>query len=204
MTQPYQSLTLITKETQVTNCRYYHAKDAKSGVIYVGGIGGNFDSPAKNLYSTLPQKLQTENISGLRVQFRYPTDLEESIEDVLVGARFLESQGVIALGLVGHSFGGAVVIQAATELSTAKTVVTLATQEFGAEVVNEFSAGTSILLIHGGNDETLSVQNSRLVFRIAREPKRLVVLESTGHGLTESAYEVYEIVHDWLLKELKS
>ncbi len=201
--QQFLPITLINKDEHVTNCRYYPVKGSKKGVILVGGIGGNFDSPAKNLYPKLAIKLSQEGINALRVQFRYPTDLEESVQDVLVGAEFLNSEGVLALGLVGHSFGGVVVIQASTKLDTAKAVVTLATQSYGGDVVADLPAHTSIMLIHGSDDETLSPQNSSRLYDIAREPKELHILEGNGHGLVESADEVFRLVYSWLIKKLE-
>jgi hypothetical protein len=47
------------------------------------------------------------------VRFRHPTRLEESILDVLAGINYLQSEGMKVIALTGHSFGGAVVIQAA-------------------------------------------------------------------------------------------
>ena len=169
----------------------------------VGGIGGDFDSPAKNLYPKLAAKLASEGINALRVQFRYPTDLNESVHDVFAGVKFLQNEGVEALGLMGHSFGGAVVIRAGTKLEAVKTVVALATQGLGADVVADLSPHASILLIHGTNDEPLSPENSSLVYSLAKEPKKLEILEGNRHGLDESAEQVFQIVHDWLIKELK-
>ncbi len=114
----------------------------------------------------------------------------------------MESEGAKALGLIGHSFGGAVVIQAASKADTVKTVVTLATQSFGAEVVAKLVEGTSILLMHGADDETLSPRNSRIVYDLAREPKELMILPGNGHGLVESASEVYMQVYKWLIEQL--
>jgi hypothetical protein len=37
------------------------------------------------------------------------------MQDLLTVAKFLHSEGAVALGLVEHSFGGAVVIQAAQD-----------------------------------------------------------------------------------------
>lgn len=47
-----------------------------------------------------------------RVRFRNPRVLEEAVFDVEEGLRYLESLGVRAFGVVGHSFGGAVALQA--------------------------------------------------------------------------------------------
>jgi hypothetical protein len=201
--QEFLPITLITRTDEVTNCRYYQAKDAKKAVIFVGGIGGDYDSPAKNLYPNLAAKISNEGISALRVQFRYPTLLEESVQDVLSGAKFLESEGVEALGLVGHSFGGAVVVQAGVKLRFVKTVVTLATQGFGAEVVAELPPYASILVLHGVKDETLSPDNSRLVYSLAHGHKKIIFFKGDRHGLDESADRVLEAVYEWLKEELK-
>jgi dienelactone hydrolase len=195
-------ITLTSRNNAITEARYYPVKGAKAGVIFVGGIGGDFDSPAKNLYPQLASDLPKETISALRVQFRYPTLLEESVQDVLVGAKFLHSEGVDSLGLVGHSFGGAVVIQAGIILDYVKTVVTLATQSFGAEDVAALSTHASILLIHGQVDETLSPRNSELIYNLARGEKKLEILDRNRHGLDESAGQVYSLVHDWLKAKL--
>jgi len=117
----YRTVRLAISETgNVVECRYYKAEvtDSKSAVIYVGGVGGGWDSPAKELYPRLSQKLaKDDGINSLRIRFRYSTDLEESILDVLAGIEFLtQEEGITSIGLVGHSFGGAVVISAASML----------------------------------------------------------------------------------------
>ena len=137
------------------DCRYYHTAGASKAVIWVGGVGDGWDTPARGLYPLLSQKLIRKEINSLRVRFRYPTDLYESVLDVIEGIHFLEQQGIKSVGLVGHSFGGAVVIQAAAaaEASSSSdsvwTVVTLSTQSYGAEGVSRLKKGSSILLIHG-------------------------------------------------------
>jgi dienelactone hydrolase len=202
MQQEFLPITLISRGDEATNCRYYPAKNSKGGVIFVGGIGGNFDSPSKNLYPKLSVKLCNEGIAALRVQFRFPTDFMESVQDVLAGAKFLQSEGANALGLVGHSFGGAVVIQAGTKLESVKTVITLSTQGFGADTVPDLASHASLLLIHGARDETLPPKNSIIVYRLAEGHKKIKILKGNRHGLDESADEVYSVVHQWLTGEL--
>jgi dienelactone hydrolase len=50
---------------------------------------------------------------------------------VLVGVNFLKQGGVDYIALVGHSFGGAVVIMAATMSTEVKAVVGLSSQTYG-------------------------------------------------------------------------
>ena len=89
-------LTLSQTGNNIVECRYYKAgftDSSKAAVIYVGGIGGGWDSPSKELYPRLSQKLAKENgINSLRIQFRFSTDLEESIVDVLAGLNFLPNK----------------------------------------------------------------------------------------------------------------
>ncbi|MBA7486872.1 hypothetical protein ES707_22434 [subsurface metagenome] len=61
------------------------------------------------------------------MQYRHPTDLVESAVDTILATRYLDSQGVSAIGLVGHSLGGAVVIQAAASDPAVRVVVTIST-----------------------------------------------------------------------------
>src|SRR5512138_2995126 len=84
-----------------------------AGVVLVGGVGGGFDSPSRDLYGRLQRLLPAEGMSVVRVRFRLPGDLDEAALDVRAGVAVLEARGVERIGLVGHSFGGAVVIRAA-------------------------------------------------------------------------------------------
>ena len=149
----YRLVKLLTSHQQKTDCRYYYAcEDAKKAVIYFGGIGGGWDSPARELYLKLSRKVISNGISSLRIRYRHPTYLDECVKDVIAGIKFLENNRIQSVGLVGHSLGGAVVIKAST--SIVRTVVTLATQSYGAvEPVSELGQkGCSILLIHGTDD----------------------------------------------------
>jgi pimeloyl-ACP methyl ester carboxylesterase len=182
--------------------RYYQAAGAVNAAIFVGGIGGDWDTPAIDLYPRAAEALLSKLVSSLRIQFRYPTNLDESVLDVLAGATFLEAEGIDRLALAGHSFGGAVVIRAAAVTDAARTVITLASQAYGAETVGHLPLDCSILLIHGARDEILSPDNSAYIYQLAHDPKKLVVLEGAGHSLQESAAEVQRLVLEWLTKEI--
>ena len=188
------------------DCRYYHTVGASKAVIWVGGVGGGWDTPARGLYPILSQKLIKKQINSLRIRFRYPTDLYESVLDVIEGIHFLEKQGIESVGLVGHSFGGAVVIQAAAADAASSdlvwTVVTLSTQSYGAEGVSRLKRASSILLIHGTDDKVLPPYCSSNVYNLANDPKEIIFYKGATHGLDEVAGEVHQKVHDWLVKYL--
>ncbi len=198
----YMPVKLSTDRGEI-DTRYYESNLHEMAVIFVGGVGGGFDSPAKELYPRLCLELLPMGISSLRVAFRHPTDLDESILDVLAGLSFLKSKGARAVCLVGHSFGGAVVINSAVHADIVNTVITLATQCFGADAVAKLKQGCSILLIHGSNDQVLPPYCSSMVYDKAHEPKRLLIYEGAGHGLDESAEKVHKAVFDWITDWIK-
>jgi pimeloyl-ACP methyl ester carboxylesterase len=182
--------------------RYAEAPGDRA-VCFVGGVGGGFDSPARDLYGRLADSLPEEGIATLRVRFRQPTQLEESVAaDLSAGLAELERWTKRRMGFVGHSFGGAVVIRAAAAAERVRAVVTLATQSYGAGLAAELGPRCALLLIHGTRDTVLPSDASRLVFDLAEEPKRLVILPGAGHGLDEAAPEVERLVRDWLQARL--
>jgi fermentation-respiration switch protein FrsA (DUF1100 family) len=200
---PYQPVTLQMTVGDV-ECRYYPVDGGRMGAIWVGGIGGGFDSPARGLYPELCEELVGDGIASLRVRYRHPTILEEATLDVIAGIAFLESQGVVALALIGHSFGGAVVIHAASASPGVRAVVTLATQSYGTQPVSRLGPACSILLLHGAADRVLPPSSSQHVFQAARQPKQLLLYNGAGHGLDEVADEVRRVVREWLVDKLKA
>jgi pimeloyl-ACP methyl ester carboxylesterase len=206
---PIKLTTVIAdKENNNTECRYYKTgfEGSKDGVIFVGGVGGGWDSPAKGLYPRLSQMLAKYNgISSLRIRFRYPTNLEECVTDVLAGVEFLtRMERKTSIGLVGHSFGGAVVISsAALSKDIVKTVVTLSTQSYGTEGVSKLKENKcSILLIHGDSDAVLSSYCSSYIYNKAEQPKQLMLYDNASHSLDEVADKVFHKVQKWIVENL--
>ncbi|HEY3375311.1 MAG TPA: hypothetical protein VGK02_09640 [Candidatus Aquicultor sp.] len=197
----YIPITLSTVRGDI-ECRYYNAAEVRAGAIWVGGVGGDWDSPARGLYPNLCEAFLQGNISSLRVRYRYAHILDEATFDVLAGISFMIKEGRSKLSLTGHSFGGAVVIQAAVRTPETKAVVTLATQCHGADVVDELPPNCALLLIHGTEDTVLPDNCSRETYELAHEPKKLVVLEGNGHILDESAQEAEHLVREWITEHL--
>ncbi|MFP4144010.1 MAG: alpha/beta hydrolase family protein [Phycisphaeraceae bacterium] len=199
----YDPLTLRTSRGTIES-RYYPAAPASEAVIYVGGVGGGFDTPVRGgLYPRLCSRFQQEGISGLRVAYRHSTALLEATLDVLAGVAFLEREGIRKVGLVGWSLGGAAVVQAASLSERVRTVVTIATQSYGIEPARELGPRCSILLLHGKADQTMPIHCSEFGFEIAREPKELLLHEYANHGLDQWGDEVVDLIHDWLRDQLR-
>jgi len=202
--EAYETVVLATSRGDV-EIRYYAAARASGGAVFVGGAGGGFDTPVRGwLYPRLSEQLSRDDrIACLRVRYRRPSDLAECTLDVLAGISFLQSEGVESVALVGHSFGGAVVVQAAAASPAVRTCVPMSTQTYGVEPAAELSPRCSILLAHGTADEILPHRCSEYVYQIAREPKKLLLKEGARHGLDEWADELPGILRDWIRAELK-
>ena len=198
----YQTVQIETSRGRI-DCHYYEVKRTEKGVVLVGGIGGGFDTPAKGLYPRLAENLKDSGISSMRVRYRHPADMAESILDTVISIDFLKSQGIKSIGLIGHSFGGAVVIQAAANDQAVRAIVTLSTQSFGTAAVSQLKNGTSILLIHGRKDKILPPSSSAYVYKLAHEPKKLAIYEGAGHSLNEVEDKIYEEVKNWIIANLR-
>ena len=173
---------------------------AERAVLCVGGAGGSLDGPAM-LYPRLGLEMRALGVTVLRVRYRFPGELTESVLDTMAGLSFLKGIGHQRVGLIGHSFGGAVAIAAATLNPLAATVVAISSQLDGAQNVHQL-APRPLLLIHGCADTVLRDESSRLIFARAREPKTLKLIPSADHGLTQAGDEVFALVKQWMLEHL--
>jgi hypothetical protein len=171
--------------------------DAPGATIYVGGAMGGFEGPANDIYGRLANRLRPE-LSGLRVHYRRPGEFEECVLDVLAGVSFLRGFGAGPIALVGHSFGGAVVIKAG-ELSEAVVgVAALSSQLFGTRTVERL--GKPLLLVHGMRDGVLDYAASEDIHARALEPKRIVLYAEADHSLVQSADDLEELLASWLVE----
>jgi dienelactone hydrolase len=199
-TSAYTTVVLRTIRGAV-ELRLYEAPGATAGSVFVGGVGGGFDSPARGLFPRLCEELRADGLAAARVRFRHPSRFDEALHDIAVGMGYLRDLGVRRLALAGHSFGAAVALTAGAADDSVATVVALSTQSFGTEAASALSP-KSLLLVHGLDDEILPAWCSRDVFRRALEPKRLELLAGTGHGLCERAEEVHVLVRNWIRSHL--
>jgi pimeloyl-ACP methyl ester carboxylesterase len=129
-------------------------------------------------------------------RLRRPSDLDLSLLDV-AATRLGDAQGARRFVCVGHSFGGAVAVQAGTTLrGFCAGVVTLATQSAGCEVAEQLG-GTPLLLVHGERDEILSPQDSMMVRALAGHGE-VKLYPSAGHQLNEVHTELRKLLLDWI------
>lgn len=181
---------------------FHPAATMDAAVIWVWGARGGVTGPAGGIYAKLAEELADEGIASLRVDYRVPNHIYESVLDTLAGTSLLEGVGFKRIALVGHSFGGAVAIAAATFSPLVKAVVGLSSQNAGAEGV----AGVSprpLLLVHGMEDAVISPRSTQMIYDEAREPKEVKWYEGAGHGLTECKEQLHDLLKGWLVKNLR-
>lgn len=89
--------------------------------------------------------------------------------------------------VIGWSFGGAVVLRAASEFPDVVGAATVASQTAAVGDVDVAGAqGKSLLFLHGTADRCLSCQCSQALYKWSKEPKELCLLEGDDHGLTKN------------------
>ncbi len=195
---------LLGDGVESTEARLYLVPDSKRGVILVGGIGGDWDTPADALYPKLGMELTHTGITVMRVRYRDPHDLTGSVHDSVAGCNYLQGLGISTLGLVGHSMGGAVVIQSALRNEAVRAVVALSTQTYGAQAVDKLGDRCAILLIHGRNDSVLPPTCSKHVHSLAHEPRKLVIYNGADHSLDSVSDMVKSEVLQWFSHYLRA
>lgn len=184
--------------------RLHPAPLGAPAVVWVSGAGGGLDGPAWGMYPRLATQLVALGIASLRLHYRRPNHLEECVVDTMLGVQHLVQQrGYGAVALVGHSFGGAVVISAGALSPEVKAVVAMSSQTYGADLAPQVSP-RPLLLLHGTSDEILPAACSEYIYGQAQEPKELILYPNCRHGLDQCRDQVDADLVRWLQRVLKN
>jgi dienelactone hydrolase len=181
----------------------HQAAEAQHGVIWVGGARGGFGRPGQGAYARLADVLRQDTISSLRLCYRHPNVLPECVLDVMAGVVYLTHGGTQPVVLVGHSFGGAVVITAGALHEHVAGVVALAPQTYGARLAGQL-APRPLLVVHGKADMRLPYTCGVQIYDWAQEPKQLVLYEDAEHRLDECAAELDALLTQWIPATLRA
>lgn len=174
-----------------------HVVEGGTGaVVCVGGAMGGMNGPADNLYERLPKLLANAGVTVVRIDYRKPNDFEECVLDAMAGCSFLKGIGATNIVLVGHSFGGAVVIRAGELFPLVAGVVSMSPQLHGTREVHNMTK--PLLLIHGMSDTVLDHAASEDVYSRANEPKRIVLYAEAGHSLIQAKDQIDELLTEWI------
>jgi hypothetical protein len=176
---------------------WHGPRDATDVVVTCGGGMGSLLGPADGLYHDLGTTLAGAGIGTVRVGYRKPNDLSRCVHDVAAAADLASRAGGRRFVVVGHSFGGAVAIQAGAVLGEhCRGIVTLSTQSAGCEHASDLG-DTPLLLFHGTDDELLPPETSSVVQMLAGHGE-VVLFPGTGHLLTQAADELRARLFDWI------
>ena len=174
----------------------------RGAVLCVGGFDGGFDGPAEGIYADLADELPQRGIGVLRLDFRVKTSpgpIDEGTFDLLAGIDWLVNQEICQVALLGHSYGGAIVIRAAARSSDVVATCALSTQTAGIEPAEVRSlAPRPLLLIHGAADWRLPPHLSQWVYSVAGEGRELHILEEATHSLRQRRDDLWTLLIDWI------
>ncbi len=191
-----ERLRLLT-DAGAVECRWHPAPAGNAAVLWVFGAGGGLGGPAGGLYTRLGQQLRPRGVASLEVAYRHPGRLGECVQDVLLGLAWLAGEGRRRVALVGHSFGGAVVITAGAVSEAVIAVAALSSQARGTEAAAALSP-RPLMVMHGMDDEILPDACSRDIYERARQPKELILYPGCRHGLDQCREELDRDLAGWL------
>ena len=123
--------------------------------------------------------------------------MSECVLDLLTGVAGLKGLGCGPVVVVGHSFGGAVVIAAGAASAQISGVVSLSPQTYGANGAPRI-APRPLLLVHGKADTRLPYSCAVQIHQMAGEPKKLVLYEGAEHRLGECREELQVLLGEWI------
>lgn len=152
------------------------------------------------------------------------------VDDLVSAIDLMQKQGFKSIGVLGHSFGGAVVILASAKdpriaavIATAPTVfpnakmlakyakehknVTMSPQFFeGVKQLDVVSAAKKrscpLFIISGTADDVVPVEQSKKLFAEAQGPKELKLIEGAGHNFEGHESEFVGVALEWMKKKL--
>jgi alpha-beta hydrolase superfamily lysophospholipase len=194
-----RKITIATTRGAIPVVLHSAAEKGRAALCVSGAMGG-FDGPSI-LYPRLGLEMPKRGLTVARLDYRAPNEFGECLVDAMAALTFLGGIGNERVALIGHSFGGAVAINAGTLSPIVTTVIALSSQLAGAHVAGEL-APKPLLLIHGGADTILSHESSQALYDRAGEPKTIRILPGVGHRLSEASDEVFALVSDWLSRNV--
>ena len=175
----------------------HQADGAGRAVVWVCGARGGFGGPGPGTYARLSEQLTGQGITSLRLDYRFPNDLLECVLDLLCGVQYLKESGHGPVVVVGHSFGGAVVIAAGAASDHIKGVVSLSPQTYGAGMAGQLSP-RKLLVAHGKADTRLPFSCALQIYEWAKDPKELALFEGAEHRLEECRDELETLLSAWI------
>src|ERR1700730_184542 len=165
-------------------------------VLCISGAIGGYDGPGM-LYARLGLELPRLGITVARLNYRMPSEFGECVLDTIAGLTFLKGLQYERAALIGHSFGGAVAINAGTLAPMVTTGIAVSSQLAGACAVAAL-APRPLLLLHGTPDAILSHERSQALYERAQEPRTLKLFPGVDHRFTQAGAQLPKPARDSL------
>ncbi len=205
-----EGLTIRTDRGEVTAILHrarhrdlHRTPESRKGVVWVCGARGGFGGPGAGLYAQLSESLTARGISSLRLDYRLPNVIAECVMDLMAGVTYFENSTHDPVVVVGHSFGGAVVIAAGAVSRHVAGVVALSPQTYGANMAGLVSP-RPLLVVHGKSDTRLPYSCGQQVYDWANQPKQLALYEGAEHRLEECREELAGLLTQWIPAALEA
>jgi pimeloyl-ACP methyl ester carboxylesterase len=197
----FQPMRILTSRGTVDG-RLYGITQAAHAVVLAGGRRGGWDGPGYGLYPRLGNALRHRRITAVHVAYRHPEHFDECVLDVLAAIGYLQSEWIRSIVLVGHDLGGSAVMHAAATSSPVRAVALLAAMPDGPDP-DELPPECRMLVVHGTRDEIVPSEVSEDLVVAARQPTHLVLYPGASHRLDEVAPQLYALLLDWVIAQLK-
>lgn len=192
----------FTLDRETFDGRLQPATIGDAALLWVFGSGGGLGGPSGGIYARLGASLVSRGVTSLELDYRRLRDLDACVADVRAGIAHLESLGRRRIVLVGHSFGGRVVITAAAGAASVVAICAMSSTDVPPGVV-EALAPRPLLLIHGEQDELVPHAVSLALFKRAGAGKELLLYPGCGHGLDQCGTALDRDLAAWIGAELQ-
>lgn len=214
---------------------------------------------SKNLkaVANISHALNLEGIAVLRFDFTglgesegdfADTNFSSNVEDLVEAATFMGTMFEAPSILIGHSLGGAAVLQAAHQLPSVKAVATIGAPYDPKHVSHLFedvvdrieeqgkarvllagraftikkqflddlesqnvhktihTLNRALLVFHSPVDQTVGVENARLIYDAAKHPKSFITLDKADHLLSDESDSRYvgAVLAAWAAKYIEA
>ncbi len=177
---------------------WWHGEPGATDVVLMcGGAAGGVLGPGRSLYLELGKELAEQGRAAMAIDYRRPGDTRRCVLDVCAAADLALRNGADRYVILGHSFGGAVAIQAAAVFPrNTAGVVTYATQSAGCEQASAMG-DVPLLLVHGDSDSILGPENSEMVRTLAGHGE-IEIIAGANHMLSEEPDRLLSLSRDWI------